>query len=132
MIDDFKSVELFEGKTMSDLFKEIYDNSAAKREQIKGLVESLGPLIQGIGDATILVPLIKEYLDIGVKNDEQLIKLAQIVQRLSNDKKQTSGMDDIWSSFASALDDDKENTADLEKVSEEKAKVLDEVQHRSE
>lgn len=130
MIDDFKSVELFEGKNLSDLFKEIYENSASKRTQIKGLIESLGPLIQGIGDATILVPLIKEYLDIGVKNDEQLIKLAQIVQRLNNDKKPTGGMDDVWASFANALEDDKTNAADLEKVSEEADKALDEVQHR--
>lgn len=127
MIDDFKNVELFEGKNLSDLFKEIYDNSANKREQIKNLISSLSPLVQGIGDATILVPLIKEYLDIGVKNDEQLIKLAQIVQRLSSDKKQAGGgMDDIWSSFANALEDDKANGAEIEKVTEEKEKVLHE------
>lgn len=127
MIDDFKSVELFEGKSLSDLFKEIYDNSKAKKEQIKGLIESLGPLIQGIGDATILVPLIKEYLDISVKNDEQLIKLAQIVQRLNSGVKQGGdGMDNIWASFASALEDDKENGTEIEKVTEEKDKVLNE------
>lgn len=126
MVDDFKSVELFEGKTLSDLFKEIYDNSAAKKQQIKELVAQLAPLIEGLGDATLLVPLIKDYLDIGVKNDEQLIKLAQIVQRLNSNTKQTSGMDDIWSSFASALDEDKVNSAEIEKVTEEKDKVLEE------
>ena len=125
MVDDFKSVELFEGKTLSDLFKEIYDNSANKRNQIKELVASLSPLIQGIGDATILVPLIKEYLEIGVKNDEQLVKLAQIVQRLNSNTKQSSGMDDIWSSFASALDEDKANEKAIEQVTEEKDKVLE-------
>lgn len=127
MVEDFKSVELFEGKNLSDLFKEIYDNSASKREQIKTLVGSLSPLIQGIGDATILVPLIKEYLEIGVKNDEQLIKLAQIVQRLNSSTKQTSDMDNIWASFAGALEDDKQNAADIEKVTEEKEKVLNAV-----
>lgn len=125
MVEDYKSVELFEGKTLSDLFKEIYDNSADKRTQIKELVASLSPLIQGIGDATILVPLIKEYLEIGVKNDEQLVKLAQIVQRLNSNTKQSTGMDDIWSSFASALDEDKENEKAIKEVTEEKDKVLD-------
>lgn len=119
MLDDFKNVELFEGKNLSDLFKEIYDNSNSKKQQIKELIGSLAPLIQGIGDATILVPLIKEYLDIGVKNDEQLIKLAQIVQRLNSGVKQTSGADDIWSSFATALEEDKANEAELKKVTEE-------------
>ena len=34
-----------------------------------------------VGDATLIVPLIKEYLEISVKNDEQLIKMATIIQR---------------------------------------------------
>lgn len=119
MAEDYKSVELFEGKNLSDLFKEIYDNSAAKREQIKGLIASLAPLIEGIGDATLLVPLIKEYLEIGVKNDEQLVKLAQIVQRMDSGKKQGSGTDDIWASLSSALQEDANNTKELEKVEEE-------------
>ena len=40
------------------------------------------PLIENIGDATLLVPMIKEYMEIGVKNDEHLIKLATVIQRL--------------------------------------------------
>ena len=124
MIDDFKTVEVFEGKTLSDLFKEIYDNSTAKKNQIKELIASLGPLIQGIGDATLLVPLIKEYLDISVKNDEQLIKLAQIVQRLSGDTKQSGGVDNSWADFASALEDDKSNGRELEKANEDKKEVV--------
>lgn len=127
MIDDFKTVEVFEGKTLSDLFKEIYDNSTAKKNQIKELIASLGPLIQGIGDATLLVPLIKEYLDISVKNDEQLIKLAQIVQRLSGDTKQSGGVDNIWADFASALEDDKSNGQELEKVNEDRKEVVNAV-----
>ena len=33
---------------------------------------------------TLIVPLIKDYLEIGVRNDEQLIKMATIVQRALN------------------------------------------------
>lgn len=117
-MDDFKSVELFEGKSLSDLFKEIYDNSAAKREQIKNLIASLAPLIEGIGDATLLVPLIKDYLDIGVKNDEQLIKLAQIVQRLNSGNIKQGGADDIWAQFSAALQEDAENGKQIDQVAE--------------
>ena len=46
------------------------------------LISELRPLVRDIGDATLIVPLIKEYLEIGVKNDEQLIKMATIVQRV--------------------------------------------------
>lgn len=118
MIEDYSSIELFEGKSLSDLFKEIYDNSAAKREQIKNLIASLAPLIEGIGDATLLVPLIKDYLDIGVKNDEQLIKLAQIVQRINSGNVKSGNSDDIWAQFSAALQDDADNGKQIEQVAE--------------
>jgi hypothetical protein len=75
-------IELFKGKSFSDLMKEIYDNSKKKDRQINMLIGELRPLIQNIGDATIIVPLIKEYLEVSVKNDEHLVKLAAVVQRL--------------------------------------------------
>jgi seryl-tRNA synthetase len=46
------------------------------------LIGELRPLIKNVGDATVIVPLIKEYLEVGVKNDEALVKLAAVVQRL--------------------------------------------------
>jgi len=73
---------IFGKKTFSELLKEIYDNSKTKEKQIAALIAELKPLVQEIGDATLIVPLIKEYLEIGVKNDEQLIKMATIVQRI--------------------------------------------------
>ena len=74
--------EIFKGKTLSDLFGEIYDNSKETKAQVKVLIVELKPLIENICDATLLVPMIKEYMEIGVKNDEHLIKLAQVIQRL--------------------------------------------------
>jgi hypothetical protein len=74
--------ELFKGTTFSDLMKDIYHNSKKKDRQINTLIQELQPLIKNIGDATIIVPLIKEYLDVSVKNDEHLVKLAAVVQRL--------------------------------------------------
>jgi len=74
--------EIFNGKTLSDLFGEIHDNSTQTRAQIKALIGELKPLIENIGDATLIVPMIKEYMEIGVKNDEHLIKLATVIQRI--------------------------------------------------
>src|SRR5210317_1685020 len=74
--------EIFNGKTLSDLFGEIHDNSTQTRAQVKALIGELKPLIENIGDATLIVPMIKEYMEIGVKNDEALIKLATIIQRI--------------------------------------------------
>lgn len=75
---------VFGGKKFSDLLEEIYNNQKKKDKQISALIAELKPLVQEIGDATLIVPLIKEYLEISVKNDEQLIKMATIVQRMVN------------------------------------------------
>ena len=75
---------IFKNKKFSDILSEIYDNQKKKEAQITGLISELTPLISDIGDATLIVPLIKEYMEIGVRNDEQLIKMATIVQRVVN------------------------------------------------
>ena len=76
------SKEIFKGKSLSDLFSEIYDNSKETKSQVRALIGELKPLIENIRDATLIVPMIKEYMEIGVKNDEHLIKLATVIQRL--------------------------------------------------
>lgn len=75
---------VFKKKKFSDILSEIYDNQKKKETQISGLISELKPLINDIGDATLIVPLIKEYMEIGIRNDEQLIKMATIVQRALN------------------------------------------------
>lgn len=82
---------LFNGKTSSDVFKEIYDNSKKKDKQINSLIAELKPLIQNIGDAPVVVPLIKEYLEVSVKNDEHLIKMMAVIQRLQNNNSSSGG-----------------------------------------
>ena len=74
--------KVFGKKTYSNLLKEIYDNQKKKEGQISALISELKPLIQDIGDATMIVPLIKEYMELGIKNDEALIKVATIFQRI--------------------------------------------------
>ena len=74
---------LFDDKSFSDLLKEIHKNQSKKSKQLASLIAELHPLITSLGDATVVVPLIKEYMEISVKNDDQLIKMAAIVQRLS-------------------------------------------------
>jgi len=76
--------EIFEGKTFESLLKDIYTNSTRKEKQIQILITELKPMIKNIGDAVIIVPLIKDYMEIAVKNDEALIKMAAIVQKAQN------------------------------------------------
>ena len=74
--------EIFEGKSLSSLFEDIYENSKTNKEQLTVLVSEVASFIKDGDMAVQLIPMIKEYLEINVKNDEQLVKLAQVVQRL--------------------------------------------------
>jgi hypothetical protein len=73
--------ELFGNKKFSDLLKDIYDNQKKKDRQINLLIADLKPMLNNIGDAAILVPAIKDFIEVSVKNDEHLVKLAAVVQR---------------------------------------------------
>ena len=113
--------EIFNGKSLSDLFSEIYDNSRKKDKQISALISELKPLIEDVGDATLVVPMIKEYLEIGVKNDEQLVKIATIVQRLETSIQKNSGDSDWFDSeeLQALLADDTVIEEKIESVQQE-------------
>jgi DNA polymerase II small subunit/DNA polymerase delta subunit B len=83
--------ELFQGTTFADLMKDVYHNSKKKSRQIDSLIQDLKPLIKNIGDATIIAPLLKDYLEVSVKNDDALVKLAAVVQRLVSTSKDDDG-----------------------------------------
>lgn len=73
---------LFDDKSFSDLLRDVYQNTKKKENQINTLIDQLKPLIRNMTDASLMVPLIKEYLEISVKNDDNLVRLTAIIQRL--------------------------------------------------
>jgi hypothetical protein len=92
-----KDDNIFKSTTFSDIMSDIYHNSKKKDRQISKLIEQLQPLIRNSSDATIIVPLIKEYMDVSVKNDDHLIKLAAIIQRYISTKQTIAGVDSFMS-----------------------------------
>ena len=74
--------EIFKGKSLSDLFKDIYDNSTRNKEQLEVLMKEVVGFIKDGDTAVQIIPMLKEYLEINVKNDDQLVKMAAIVQRI--------------------------------------------------
>ncbi len=74
--------EIFGGKSLSDLFRDIYDNTEKNRKQLDILTKELVTFIKDGDTAVQIVPMLKEYLEINVKNDDQLVKMAAIVQRI--------------------------------------------------
>ena len=116
-----KDFNIFDDKKFSDLSKEIYENSKLKKTQIDLLIQEVHGYIQGIEDIAIVGPVLKELFDVAVKNDDNLLKLATVIQRIMN--KQADIVDD-----ASLLTDDEkqelmdtleEAAADLQDKSDE-------------
>ena len=87
-----KDFKIFGDKNFSDLSQEIYENSKLKKTQIDLLVQEVHGYIQGIEDIAIVGPILKELMDVGVKNDDNLLKLATVIQRIMN--KQADAVED--------------------------------------
>ena len=120
-----KNDELFKGTSLADLMSDVYHNSKKKDRQINQLISQLQPLIKNASDATIIVPLIKEYLDVAVKNDDHLVKLTAIVQRYISTKQTISGADGLLS------DDEKQQLLKVaeQTLSSELQDELDNIDH---
>ena len=74
--------EIFEGKSLSDLFQDIYENTKTNKTQLEVLMKEVVGFIKDGDTAVQIIPMLKEYLEINVKNDDQLVKVAAIVQRI--------------------------------------------------
>ena len=119
--------EIFKGKSLSELFKDIYDNTKRNKTQIEILVKEVGGFIKDGDMAVQLIPMIREYLDINVKNDELLVKLASIVQRLIQAENKSTSSDDFSlsdSEKAQLLSSLDETVLELQKKSDG---ILDEI-----
>jgi hypothetical protein len=112
-----KNPEVFEGKSFQDILKEIHGHSASKRKEIKTLMETLADMINTPHDAAIVAPLVREFLEVAVKNDEALVKIAVIIQRLMTAEATAtgSGIDELLS------EDDKQKLLDEVKESQDEA-----------
>ena len=111
--------DIFGGKKFSDLLEEIYNNQKKRDAQVTALISELKPLIKEIGDATSIVPLIKEYMEIGVKNDEHLIKLATVVQRIETAAAKGGGDEFDFSDLQALLEEQEEVDKQIESTKED-------------
>lgn len=73
---------LFGEKKLSDLFGEIYQNQHAKKQKISNLIEEFKKQIRHAGDIGTIGPVIKDLVKFSVENDDILIRLATIAQRI--------------------------------------------------
>ena len=124
--------EIFKGKTFQDLTKDIYENTTNRKTQIDLLISEIHGFITTIDDVVMVAPIIKEYMDVAVKNDEHLVKLAGVIQRIL--AKSTGADDESFllsdaekEDLINALQDDVE---DLQKLND-KAEIAKQKSNKS-
>ena len=113
--------EIFEGKSFQDLTHDIYKNTTDRKKQIDLLISEIHGFITTIDDVILVAPIIKEYMDVAVKNDEHLVKLAGVIQRIiakssSGDKESFLLSDSEKEDLINALQED---VNDLQKRNDE-------------
>ncbi len=74
--------ELYDGKSLADIFSEIHKNTDSKRTQINSFIMKMVQLIRTPEDAAVIGPIVQGFLEVNVKNDEHLVRVAQIAQRI--------------------------------------------------
>jgi len=82
---------IFDDKTFQDLTREIYENALKKKQQIDMLIKEMNKMMTSIDEVIIVAPIIKEYMDVAVKNDEHLVKLSGVLQRMIAKSNVTTG-----------------------------------------
>jgi hypothetical protein len=114
--------ELFPGKNLSGLFKDIYENQQNKKQRISELIAEMKKVIRHAGDMAVIGPIIKDLVDTSVKNDDALIKMAAIAQRIIGAQHKAEGDTGFLS------DEEKEQL--LSQLEETAKEVVDEQEHK--
>ena len=120
--------EIFKGKTLSSLFEDIYENTDKNRKQLDVLTRELVTFIKDGDTAVQIVPMLKEYLEINVKNDDQLVKIASIVQRIMAAENKGGSEDE----FGLSEPEKEQLMGSIQEVVEDTQNIVDEVVEKSE
>lgn len=118
--------ELFPGKSLSGLFQNIYENQVNKKDKISSLIDEFKKMVRHAGDIAVMGPIIKDLIDSSVKNDDHLIKLATIAQRIVAAEKKSEGEDGFLSTQERA-----QLLAEIDQVHEE-VKRMDDIENEVE
>lgn len=115
-------IEIYKNKKFSDLCKDIVSNSESNRDQLDVLISDLRVLIKTANDALLIVPLIKDYFDVRVKNDEQLVKLAAVIQKIIT--RQTVNPDGSVDGFVITEEEKRQIMQEIEGINIESQKPI--------
>jgi len=79
--------------TLEHLFKKIYEVHEEKNKNILASADHLKGLIVTLQDAVVIMPSLVALQQTAVNNDEKLVKLAALVQKMVGKQKDASPVD---------------------------------------
>ena len=90
-----KDTTIYDDKTLQDLLRDVDALAGSRRGKIVDLIDALRKMMQTPEDAATFAPMIKDYFDVWIKNDEHLIKMGTIVQRIISAESYQGGSGDL-------------------------------------
>ena len=120
MATKFDDITIFGDKSLSDLFKQIHKHNKDTDKQINELIEAMKPMITNAGSIVMIMPTVKDLIDVNVKNNEQLIKIASIAQRAASSNSNSSD-----NGFLPDIDEIQHLLDEQNAIKEEGAKLLE-------
>jgi len=122
---NFDDVTIFGNTSLSDLFKQIHKNNKDIDKQIGEFIDTMKPMATAnAGSATMLMPTVKDLIDVNVKNNEQLIKIAAIAQRAATSNSSSADSLIDMSEIEALLAEQKDIQEEGKKLLEQAPKVL--------
>ena len=123
-MDNFNDIKIFGKTSLADIFKQIHKNNKDIDEQINNIIDTVQPFVNNAGSAVMLLPVVKDLIDVNVKNNDQLVKLAAIAQRAATAN--MSKQDDLINpeEIAQILEEQKSLTYEGQKLLKQKDELI--------
>lgn len=103
-LEKLKDIELFEGKTLDEIFQVIYDMSIEQQKEAMSAFKKLNEFVQDTEDAFMLGDKGAPYLDNAHKATDNLIKMVTASHKLINKEEEVDNQNISSADILSVLD----------------------------
>tara|TARA_B100001989_G_C24471339_1_gene429372 strand:+ start:349 stop:783 length:435 start_codon:yes stop_codon:yes gene_type:complete len=103
-LEKLKDIELFEGKTLDEIFQVIYDMSIEQQKEAMSAFKKLNEFVQDTEDAFMLGDKGAPYLDNAHKATDNLIKMVTASHKLINKEEEAENQNISSADILSVLD----------------------------
>ena len=90
-----KDIKLYDDYTMQDLYKQVIQNTRTTRKDIKSTIDKLISYMKTLVDVQVLSPQIANYMNIIVKNEQMMVKIAAVAAKVNYVAYKANGQDGI-------------------------------------